>query len=240
MRIKKLSFREITDADTPLPNQGTGCSPGFEKDAQGNCVPMTGSGGSGSVGDAAIVYKDFVDIYHIGTNDADSCDITGVIPGEDLDIIYEVKETDESMELHNGFMTHAGIHIASTASTMMNGAARKFRFFLNKFGLPSGTVFFNVNDGNGKLVYRIGSVEAELVTREFEEYEFEMLNNDITFKLNYVVWIAFQGGDPENFIRCAVKSGNPFDGNNTTAITYSTGTGREVVQDIDIAAVIWR
>ncbi len=240
MRLKKLSFREITDADTPLPDQGTGCSPGYEKDAQGNCVPMSGSGGSGSVGDATIVYKDFVDIYHIGTNDADSCDIAGLFAGEDLDLIYEVNETDESLEIYNNFRTHVGIHIATTASTMMNGRGRKFRFFLDKFGLPSGKIFFTVNDGNGKLLYTIGSVEAELLTRDFEEYEFELLDNNITFKLNYVVWISFQGGNPENFVRCAVKSGNPFDGNNTTAITYSTGTGREVEQDLDVAAQIWR
>ena len=240
MRLKKLSFREITDADTPLPNQGTGCAPGYEKDAQGNCIPMQGGGGSGSVGDAAIVYKDFVDIYHIGTNDADSCDITGVFPGEDLDVIYQVDETDESLDLYGSFRSHCGIHIATTASTMMNGHGRKFRFFLKKFGLPTGKISFTVNDGTGKFIYAIGSVEAELVTRDFEEYEFELLNNEETYKLNYVTWVSFQGGDPENFIRCAVKSGNPFDGNNTTAITYSPGTGREIDQDLDIAAVIWR
>lgn len=240
MRLKRLSYREVTDADTPLPDQGTGCAPGYQKDAQGNCVPIGGSGGSGSGGEAGIVYKDFVDVYHIGTNDADSCDISGLFASEDLDVIYEVDETDESFEVYANYQTHVGIHIATTASTMMNGIGRKFRFFLSKYGLPSGTIYFNVNDGNGKWQYTIGTIQAELLTPEFEEYEFEKLTNTIAFRLNWVIWISFQGGSPEAFIKVAVKSGNPFDGNHTTAIKYGPGTGRETEQDYDIAGTIWR
>lgn len=239
MRLKKLSFREITDADTPLPNQGGGCPPGFRADAQGNCVPIDGSGGSIGIGDPAIVYKIFYDVYHIGTTDADSCNITGLTANDDLIELYTVDESDEFYELYSGLRTQAGIFIATTASKLMNWTARKFRFFLSKFGLPSGTIHFTVNDANGGFQYRIGTLAAELLTPEFEEYDFTIPNHNIAFKLNWAIWVTYQGGSPENFVKIAMKSGNPFDGGHTTSIRFSAGTGREQMPDHDLCGTIW-
>jgi hypothetical protein len=239
LKIKKLSFREITDADTPLPNQPGGCPPGFRRDTQGNCVPIDGSGGSGSIGDPAIVFKDFVDVYHIGTTDADSCNIVGLTSTDDLTELYTVDESDEFYELYQGLRTQAGIFIATTASKLMNWTARKFRFFLAKFGLPSGLIYFHVNDANGVFKYEIGRIAAELLTPDFEEYTFTIPSHNIAFGLNWGIWISFQGGSPEAFIKVAVKSGNPFDGAHTTAIRFGAGTAREQMLDHDLCGNIW-
>ena len=51
---------------------------------------------------------------------------------------------------------------------------------------------------------------------------------------------VIQGGNPANFVKVATKSGNPFDGNATTAIRYGPGSGREQIPDADIACVIWK
>jgi hypothetical protein len=239
LRLKKLSFREITDADTPLPNQPGGCPPGFRRDAQGNCVPIDGSGGSVSSGDASIVFKDFFDVYHIGTTDADSCNISGLVANDDLIELYTVDESDEFYELYKGLRTQAGIFIATTASKLMNWTARKFQFFLSKFGLPSGLISFTVNDANGRFKYAIGSIAAELLTPEFEEYTFTIPSHNIAFGLNWGIWVSYQGGNPEAFVKVAIKSGNPFDGAHTTAIRFGAGTAREQMPDHDLCGTIW-
>ena len=74
-------------------------------------------------------------------------------------------------------------------STLMNFAGRKFRFFVAKQGFPTGSVGFHVNDETGKHVYQIGKIEASLLTEDFEEYDFELPENKITFKINWVVWV---------------------------------------------------
>ena len=239
IKFKKVSFREVIDADTPLPDQQGRCPPGF-RSSNGICVPMDGSGGSGGQGESGIVFKDWFFVYHIGSTDADSCDITGLFSSLGADVAYEVTSGDITYDLYAGFKTNAGIYIASNGSRLWSIVPKKIRVILSKFGLPTGNVIISANDGNGKFQFQFGKIAADLLTPEPEEYEFEIKDNRIALQTSWTIWISYLGGDAENFVKVDVKTGNPFDGRNTTAIRFGPQSGREEMSDDDICAVVYR
>jgi hypothetical protein len=239
IKFKKVSFREVIDADTPLPDQQGRCPPGFRNN-NGVCIPSDGSGGSGGSGESGIVFKDWFFVYHIGSTDADSCDISGLFSSSGADIAYEVTSGDITYDLYAGGKTNAGIFIASNGSKLWSIAPKKIRVFLSKFGLPTGTVLIHANDENGKHMFEFGRIAADLLTPTPEEYEFEIKDNKIALQTSWAIWISYLGGDPENFVRVEVKTGNPADGNNTTAIRFGPQSGREQIDTDDICAIVYR
>jgi hypothetical protein len=240
IKFKNLSFREIIDADAPLPTQGIPCSPGFRKNNQGVCVPMDGSGGAGGFGEAGVVYKDFIFVYHIGNTDADTCNISGLFSTSGVDMAYEVTSGDLSYDLHNGFTTNCGIYIASEASRLARVAPKKIVVVLSKFGLPTGPIIIHATNAQGRFRFEFGRIQADLLTTTMEEYQFDILENTIALQWGWTIWISYNGGDPQNFVKVSVKGGDPFDGQNTIAVRYRSTTGREQMADHDIAAIVYR
>lgn len=201
-----------------------------------------GSGGTGSgtvtpaePQEQAILYERKLVTFRWNINfyTENACDIGRDPEQLPLDPIYNVAADDYYIEGKQ--YRRCGIYIASESKTdpsknsmFIGRRLRAWKFTIKRFGATglTGLIKLRVRDQDWNIVQEIGTIDAQTVTNNDQDYDFELFNINATRQLQKGDHISLEyddGNTQDDYLRVKVAISDKIDFANTQLFVFDGG-----------------